>query len=234
MAGLALLAREPAPPPESLVLAGLAGAVGVAGISALYRGLAVGRMGVVAPVSGVLGALVPVGVGFVLEGFPPGIVWAGIGLALVAVVLVTRASHAEGGRSGIEFGLVAGVAIGLMGVFLGLQPESSVFWPLATMKLSALALLTAVIVVGRQAWAVPRTVLPVVLAVGLFDLAGNAFYLLAAQVGDIAIASILSSLYPVTTVVLAATLLRERITRSHIVGIVAAAVAIVLIGAGTA
>jgi drug/metabolite transporter (DMT)-like permease len=229
----AILGREPIPVPEAFVLAALAGAVGVFGIIALYHGLAVGRMGVVAPVSGVLGALVPVGVGFVLEGLPPAIVWAGIALAILAVVLVTRAAQAEGGRSGLEFGLIAGAGIGLMGVFLGLQPAGAVFWPLVAMKLAAGVLLTAVIVIGRQAWAVPRAVLPVVLGVAFFDMAGNALYLLAAQVGDIAIASILSSLYPVATVVLAATLLREQITRSHIVGIAAAAAAIVLIGLGT-
>lgn len=231
---LAFLAGEPLPPPDSLILAALAGAVGVFGILTLYRGLAVGRMGVVAPVSGVLGALVPVGVGVLLEGFPPAIVWAGIALALVAVVLVTRAARAEGGRSGIEFGLAAGVAIGLMGVFLGLQPERAVFWPLAVMKITALVLLGLAIVLARQPWRLPRAVVPVVLAVALFDVAGNALYLLAAQVGDIAIASILTSLYPVATVVLAATLLREQITRSHVIGIVAAAAAIVLIGIGTA
>jgi uncharacterized membrane protein len=229
----AVLFREAFPEPSSAALALVAGVLGVAGIVALYHGLAVGRMGVVAPVTGVLAAIVPVAAGFVLQGVPEPPVWAGIGIAIVAVVLVSRAAGVEGGRSGLEFAVAAGLAIGLFTVFLGLIPEGSVLWPLALVKLSALSVLSVAIVVARRAWRVPRPVLPAAVGVGAFDMLGNGLFLLAAQVGGLAVASILTSLYPVTTVILAAVLLKERVTRSHVVGIVAAAVAIVLIGAGS-
>ena len=232
MLAAALLFREALPVSSSVVLALVAGVLGVVGIVALYHGLAVGRMGVVAPVTGVLAAIVPVAAGFVLQGLPAPPVWAGIGLAIIAVVLVSRAANAEGGRSGIEFALAAGLGIGLYTVLLGLIPEGSVFWPLALMKISAVAVLVVVIAAGRQPWRVPKPVLPVAAAVGGFDMLGNGLFLLAAQVGGLAVASILTSLYPVTTVILAAVVLQERITRSHVVGIVAAITAIVLIGAG--
>jgi drug/metabolite transporter (DMT)-like permease len=228
----ALLCREVFPEPSSVALALVAGVLGVAGIVALYHGLAVGRMGVVAPVTGVLAAIVPVAAGFVLQGVPAPPVWAGIGLAIVAVVLVSRAAGVEGGRSGIEFAVAAGLCIGLFTIFLGLIPEGSVLWPLALVKLSALTVLVAVIALARGAWRVPGPVLPAAVAVGGFDMVGNGLFLLAAQVGGLAVASILTSLYPVTTVILAAVLLHEEVTRSHVVGIVAASAAIVLIGVG--
>ena len=78
----------------------------------------------------------------------------------------------------------------------------------------------------------PRRVVPAAVGVAVLDITGNGLFLLAAQAGDLAIAAILSSLYPVTTVILAAAILHERITRVHVVGITAAIVAIVLIGAG--
>jgi drug/metabolite transporter (DMT)-like permease len=233
MVAAAVAFREAFPEAGSVGLALVAGVLGVAGIVALYHGLAVGRMGVVAPVTGVLAAIVPVAAGFVLQGVPAPPVWAGIAVAIVAVVLVSRAASVEGGRSGLEFAVAAGLCIGLYTVFLGLIPEGSVFWPLALMKLSALSVLLVVIAVVRRPWRVPRPVLPVALAVGVFDMLGNGLFLLAAQIGGLAIASILTSLYPVTTVILAAVLLHERVTRSHVIGIVAAAAAIVLIGAGS-
>jgi drug/metabolite transporter (DMT)-like permease len=234
MTAAALLDREPWPAPGPAALAFVGGVVGVIGIVCLYHGLAVGRMGVVAPVTGVLAAVVPVLAGVVLEGSLPSLVWLGVALAILAVVLVTRAAGGEGGRSGLEFALAGGVGIGLFTVFLGLIPEGSLFWPLALVKLSAGLFLVAVIVLARQSWRVPRRVLPAATGVAALDITGNGLFLLAAQAGALAVAAVLSSLYPVVTVVLAVALLHERVTRAHLVGITAAVAAIVLIGAGGA
>jgi drug/metabolite transporter (DMT)-like permease len=230
----ASVSREAFPAPETVALAAVGGVCGSIGLVCLYQGLSVGRMGVVAPVTGVLAAIVPVAVGVVLEGMPPPLVWLGIGAAIVAVVLVSRAAGGDGARSGLEFAVAAGLGIGLSQVFLGLIPEGSLFWALAVVKTAAGLFLVVVILVGRQAWRVPRRVLPAAVGVAVLDITGNGLFLLAAQAGDLAIAAILSSLYPVTTVILAAALLHERITRVHVAGIVAAATAIVLIGAGSA
>ena len=234
MIGAALVAGEGFPGGAPLVLSILAGVCGVVGIVSLYQGLAVGRMGVVAPVTGVLATSAPVVVGIVLDGAPPTIVAVGIGLALVAVVLVSRAPAVGDRRSGIEYALLAGVGIGGFDVFFGLVPEGFVFWPLVVLKVTAAAVIVTVAVVGRRAWRIPRPVTPAVVGVAIADMAGNGFYLLAAQAGALAIASVLSALYPVVTVLLAAVLLRERISGGHAVGIAAAIVAIVLIGSGSA
>jgi drug/metabolite transporter (DMT)-like permease len=231
---LAILSSEPWPAPVDVAWSALSGVIGAAGVLALYGGLAVGRMGVVAPVAGVLGASVPVLAGIVLEGLPQPIVLAGIGLAIVAVVLVSRVAGGEGaGRSGIELGLVAGLCIGLFNVTISRVDESLVFGPVSIVRIVVIVLVAAVILVARRPGSVPGRLLPAVAVIGILDMIGVAAFLFAEQTGPLAVASILSSLYPVTTVLLAAVVLRERVTRHHAVGIAAAAVAILLIGAGS-
>jgi drug/metabolite transporter (DMT)-like permease len=229
--GLAI--GEPFPGPTTLGLAILAGILSVAGIVGLYQGLAVGRMGVVAPVTGLLAASIPVAVGFVGAGLPAPEVVIGIALALVAVILVSRSHDPEGRPSGIEYGIVGGVGLGLFNVAVGAFPEDRVAWPLVAIKLAALITIALLVLGRRRPWRVPRPVLPVVVAVGLVDLVGNGLYVLATQAGRLDVAAALSSLYPVTTVILAVAILHERVTRSHLVGIVMAAVAIVLIAGGS-
>jgi drug/metabolite transporter (DMT)-like permease len=232
---LALLLREPFPSTTDIGLAVVGGSFGVLGISCLYRGLAVGRMGVVAPVTGVLSALVPVLFGFLTEGLPPSPVIAGIGIALVAVVLVTRTPEAAAGRpTGALWALLAGLSIGTASIFIGQFSRESAFGLLTVMRLVQALLIVSVIVLGRQAWRLPRDVVPKLVLVGLLDMGGNAGFILAAAAGELAIAAMLSSLYPVVTVLLAITVLREHVTRSHVAGIALTGVAIALIAGGAA
>lgn len=233
-AALALATGERLPSPTGLVFGVAAGLVGILGILALYQGLAVGRMGVVAPVAGVLGASIPVAVGIVLEGLPTPIVLAGIGLGIVAVVLVSRIPGPAGGRSGLEFGLAAGAGIAGFNVLIAQLPEGEVFWPLAALRLVAVPIVAAIVIVARRPWRVPRPAIGPATLVGTFDMAGNAFFILATQAGVLAVAVVLSSMYPVVTVLLAVAILGERLTRTHAVGIAAAAVAIGLIAGGSA
>lgn len=233
MVGLAIILREPLPGTTTLGLAALAGLLAVSGIIGLYQGLAVGRMGVVAPVTGLIAATLPVAVGFVRQGLPPTEVIVGILAALVAVILVSRTSDAEGRRSGIEYAVVGGVGLGLFNIVVAAFPEHGVAWPLAVIKGVGVLSIVLIVLIGRRPWRVAQPVWRYLAVVAVLDMAGNAFYLLATQVGRLDIAATLSSLYPVTTVVLAVVLLRERVTRSHLVGIVMAALAIVLITSGS-
>jgi drug/metabolite transporter (DMT)-like permease len=233
MVALALAIRETVPGTATLLLAAAAGLCAVAGIVGLYTGLAVGRMGVVAPVTGLIAALLPVLVGFARQGQPGAEVAIGIGCALVAVVLVSRSRDGSGRRSGIEFAIVGGVGLGLFNVAVGAFPEHAFAWPLAVIKATALVGTVAIVLVGRRPWRVPRPILAPLAAVAVLDLAGNGLYLLATQVGRLDVAATLSSLYPVTTVFLAIAVLHERVSRSHLAGIVMTAVAIVLIAGGS-
>ena len=232
--GLALLGGESMPGGTDLLLCFVAGILGGAGITALYRALAIGRMGIVAPVTGVLAAIIPVIGGIVLEGIPPVMVLAGIGLAIVSVVLVSRVADEGGGRAGLREALVAGVTIGSFGIVISGLSEGGVFSSLTVIRLVQAVLVIAVVLATRSAWRLPANAVPAVVVVGVLDMAGNSFYLLAVQTGALAMASVLSALYPVTTVILAAVVLHERVTRDHTVGIVLAAAAIVLIGVGSA
>jgi drug/metabolite transporter (DMT)-like permease len=230
---LAIVRAEPVPAPVDIGWSAISGVLGAAGIMALYRGLALGRMGVVAPVTGVLAATVPVAVGVVLEGFPPPVVVAGIVGAVVAVVLVSRVPSEAGARSGLDLALVAGLGIGLFNVTLTRVDDALVFGPLTIARLTSAVVLALAVVALRRRPAIPVSLVPGVVVIGLLDMAGNAGFLLAEQSGSLAVASVLSSLYPVTTVVLAALVLHERVTRDHAAGIALALLAIALIAAGS-
>ena len=138
MVCLAVATGEPVPGPATLGLAALAGLLAVAGILGLYQGLAVGRMGVVAPVTGVIAATLPVIVGLVAQGWPGTEVVVGIILALTAVLLVSRTSDPAGRRSGIEYALLGGIGLGLFNIAVGAFPEHRVAWPLAVIKAGSL------------------------------------------------------------------------------------------------
>jgi drug/metabolite transporter (DMT)-like permease len=233
--GVGVARGEPLPQGSDVLWAVAAGCFGVIGITSLYRGLAVGRMGVVAPTTGVLAAVVPVTVGFALEGLPSVEVIVGILLALLAVVLVTRSpGHDASAASGIGWGLLGGLGIGLFNVCIGQLSGAGAFGPLVITRLVQAGILLLVIVLARQPWRMPWASARWVVVIGLLDMVGNAAFILAAQAGDLAIAATLSSLYPVGTVILAIAVLHERLTRSHSVGIVLTGAAILLIGLGTA
>jgi drug/metabolite transporter (DMT)-like permease len=253
---LALLWVEPIPASADLVWGLVAGMAGAVGVAALYRALAVGRMGLVAPVSGVITAALPALFSAMTEGLPRVSTLIGFGLALFGVWLVAGAGGAEGRRDGLGLALLAGVGFGAFFILVHRAGTSAVFWPLAAARCGSLALVVP-IALGRQgvsrnflpgaqdrtiaigpALATPgsrfsfgierRQLVPVLLA-GVFDVGGNAFFVLAAQAGRLDVAAVLSSLYPASTVLLAALLLGERITRVQAAGIAAALAAIALI-----
>jgi len=229
--GVALGRGEVIPPPWELGWAILGGVFGGIGIAALYRGLSTGRMGVVAPISGVLAAALPVGLGIVLQGMPGPARVAGMIVALVAVVLVSQAGGG-GSRRDIGLGLLAGCGIAVFNVALSRFSAGQVFAPLTVVRAAEGTMFVLAVVIGRRPWRMPRAALPLLILVGSLDMGGNALYILATQAGRLDVATILSSLYPVTTVILAAILLRERIAGSHLAGVLLAIVAIILIGAG--
>ncbi len=231
--GVALVRGEPFPGPEDLRWSLVAGVLGAVGVTALYRGLAVGRMGIVAPITGVMAALIPVVAGMVLEGIPPPLVLVGIVLAIVAVLLVSRVADEAGGRAGLAEALVAGIAIGLFAIAISRLSDGHVFGPLTVVRATQAVLVIGLVIVTRSAWRPAPRVVPSLVAIGMLDMAGNSLYILAVQAGALAVASVLASMYPVVTVLLAVAFLRERITRDHWVGIGLAAAAIACIGAGS-
>jgi drug/metabolite transporter (DMT)-like permease len=232
-AGVAIARGEPLPGPTDIGWAALGGLFGVIGIVSLYQGLASGRTTVVAPIAGVLAATIPVTAGWLSQGLPSYVRIAGIGLALLAVVLVSTSPDPVGGRpAGVRYGILAGIGFGLFNVCASRFSPGVVFGPLVVVRALEAVALVAMVVLTRRAWRLDRSVVPLAMAVGVGDMAGNGFFVLAAQAGRLDVAGVLSSLYPVTTIILAAVLLRERVTRGHAAGIGVAGVAIALITGG--
>jgi drug/metabolite transporter (DMT)-like permease len=231
----ARLLGEGVPGAADLAWALVSSLFGSVGLACLYIGLARGRMGVVAPVTGVLVAAIPAVAGIAFQSLPSTGVLVGIGLAIASVVVVSRVGDSADGRpSGWEWGLAAGLTLGAVTLTLSRMTPGLVFGPLTVMRLGEALLIAAAVVVWRPraGWRVPRSLWPAVIAVGACDSLGTAFYIAATQAGPLAIAGVLSALYPVTTVILAVTVLREQVARWHLLGIAMSGTAIVLITTG--
>jgi drug/metabolite transporter (DMT)-like permease len=251
---LALVWGERLPPAASLAWGLAAGLAGVVGLAALYRALAIGRMGLVAPVSAVITAALPVLFGAATEGLPGAWTLAGFGIALVGIWFVAGAGGGASGRAGLGLALLAGCGFGVFFILIDRAGESAVFWPLAATRCGSLAVVLPLVLARRRyedrrsriedrdlrssvldprssaLGLIPdrRLLVPMLLS-GTLDAAGNAFFVLATQSGRLDVAAVLASLYPASTVLLAALLLGERVTRAQVVGIGAVLAAIALI-----
>ncbi|MDJ0722550.1 MAG: EamA family transporter [Desulfobacterales bacterium] len=232
LVGLALLLAEPFPSRADLTTGALAGLFGTLGLACLYRGLASGRMGLVAPLSAVVTALVPVVFAFFHEGAPGVLQFAGFGAALVAVWCLA-ASRAAGRiqRREILLSLAAGGGFGLFFIFIDQASRETILWPLAAARCASLTMIGAILTVRRRRLRASGPQLAIIALAGVLDMAGNAFFALAAQMGRLDVAAVLSSLYPLSTVLLARVLLNERLHRHQWAGVAAALAAMIMIAA---
>jgi drug/metabolite transporter (DMT)-like permease len=229
------ISSEPAMRPIDLAVSIGGGVLGAAGLALLYRGLSVGRMGVVAPIAAVITATLPVAYGFVTEGVPSMLAIVGIGAAGVSVILVSRSPDSADGRpSGLWYGVAAGTVFGLFTIGAAQLGDDLIISPVVLIRVASVLVVSTWILVRRQQWRVPRRLWPALFGVGVMDMSATAAYLAAIAVGPLSIAAILASLYPVVTTILAAFVLRERVTPVHAAGILAAGVAVALIAGAPA
>jgi uncharacterized membrane protein len=215
--------------PRQLAWAVAAGISGGIGLVALYRALAVGRMGINAPITGVVAAAFPVLFGAVTQGLPTLPRMAGFALALWGVWRLARPEGTAGRPEGIGLALLAGLGFGGFYVLIAQAHGLSLFWPLAASTATSLVLLIGLAAVTRQGLIPGPAGLPIALAAGGLDAGGNIFFVLAAHAGRLDVAAVLSSLYPVVTVLGARIILKERVSPGQAVGITAALAAIPLI-----
>ena len=231
LVGLALLWREPFPSLLDIFWGGLAGLAGAIGLISFYSALSIGRMGIAAPVSAVLTASLPVLFSAFIAGLPSLLQLGGFVLALLAIALISRPERAKGRPKGIMLALLAGCGFGCFFILISRVSPSAIFWPLAMARFTSVLFLLIVVRIRQQPVLPKMTVAPLVLLAGVLDAMGNAFFILAAHSGRLDVAAVLSSLYPAATVLLAALLLRERVTRVQAVGILLALIAVPLISA---
>jgi len=230
------LASGDAPPGigDMLPAAG-AGAAGAVGLAALYRGMAIGAMGIVAPISAVSPA-VPLGVDLLRGDAPAGIQWAGIATALAGVVLLAREPEGSARRAGLAAGvslaLVAALGFGLFVVGLDAASDGGATWAVVVARTSSTVLALCAVLVVSAPVRPPRSLLPALAAVGLFDTTANALVAVATTYGSAGIVAVLSALYPLTTIVLARIVLGERLDRHRRVGGVLALAGAALVAVG--
>lgn len=211
----------------------LAGVGAGLGGAFLYRGLAAGRMGVVAPVSAVGAAVLPTMVAVGTGERPDLIVWLGIAAAVPGIWLVSREPSDGGLAAGLTDGVLAGLGFGLLFAALGQVPEGAGYWPLAAAQVTALVAVVATALALGAPWrpTARSEVTGGLLAGGLASAAVLCF-LLATQSGLLTVAAVLTSLYPAFTILLAALVLREPVHRGQAAGLVFCGLCVALVAAG--
>lgn len=241
LAGLVPLTLALGPDVERRAVAAgvVAGLIGPGALFAFYRALAMGTMGVVAPIAA-LGVVVPVGRGLLGGEEPSAGQLLGIALALAGVVLASGPElrgRGRGGRRPLALALVSAVGFGIVFVLLAEGGDGAgtaqVVLVLLAMRATSVVVLGGLLLArgGRGAIAAPRRELPVLAVVGAFDVGANGTYAIASQSDLVSVVAVLASLYPAVTALLAWRFHRERLGRVELVGVGAALAGVVLLSA---
>jgi len=228
------VADEPFPGVAETLPAAGAGIAVVAGVAALYRGLAIGAMGIVAPISAA-GPVVPLAVDAIQGTTPATLQWLGIGLILVGIATLSREPSSSGGRqlaAGAGLAVVAAVGFGLFIVGIDAGSDESATWAVLSARSAAVPLAIVAALVTSTALRPPRSMLPTLVAIGVVDTGANVLVATATTEGAAGIVAVLSSLYPVVTIVLARIVLTEKLSRQKRAGGVVALAGAALVAAG--
>jgi drug/metabolite transporter (DMT)-like permease len=221
---------------RDLAIGAAVGVLGPLGLGLLYRGLATGRMSVVAPITAVIAAIVPLAWGLAAGERPSAVALVGVAVALVAVALIsgapTHEDHPADAPDPPILGVigpaaVSGLAFGAIFVLLGQASDHAGLWPLVVARPVAAAIsVAAALVLARRAGVgassrivAPAAAWPYVVGAGVLDVSANGLYLAATNRGLLSIVAVLSSLYPAATVIGARVVLGERLHRLQLAGL---------------
>jgi drug/metabolite transporter (DMT)-like permease len=230
--GIWVAIRGEAPPGTGVFWASLAAIFGTIGLIAFYRGMAAGALSIVAPIAGA-GAAIPVVWGLARGDNPSAYQELGFAAAFVGVVLASFERRPEAARlaAGVGWAAIAMVSFGAYYIPMHAASQGDFLWAAFVFRLTSTALVAAAWLALRPPSA-RRADLPALAAIGVLDTGGNVFFAAASENGLVSVVSILASLYPVVTVLLARAVLHERVHRSQELGIALALSGIVLISAG--
>lgn len=220
---------------DAAIFGALGGLCGAIGLALLYHALSIGKMGVVSPITAILAAAVPVGIGVARgEHFSP---WQAVGMAaaLVAVALISL-SHEPDGRfefstAGVKEALASGIVLGGFYTFMALAGKHAGLYPLLSARLASTLFLVLAAIVARQTIVPVRSTAAIVMLAGALDMSANALYLFATYAGYLSVAAVLTSLYPASTVFLARLVLHERLAWVQKIGVALALAGVALIAA---
>ena len=209
------------------------GVAGAIGLTQFFRALSLGNMSVCAPIAAVITGAVPVVAGVGMGERPEPLAWVGIVLAFPAIALISRELTGADTRTpptAIGSAVIAGFGFGAFLVFLDRTGEGAGIQPLIAARVASVVLLTVLgLAIGKLA-PVGGRLLGVVAASGVLDMAANVMFLYAVREGLLALGAVISSMYPASTLLLARTVLDERLQRVQVAGLVLAAVAVALVG----
>jgi drug/metabolite transporter (DMT)-like permease len=222
----AIASGNPLPGGDAVLWAAGAGVAELIGFAAFYRAMAIGTMSVVAPLSATA-ALVPIAVGLA-AGDAPTIVQAGGMLLALAGAALASSERGRGKAAGVGLALIAALAFGVFFVGVDQAADDGPLWAVAINRFAAVSVLIAVIATLRPAPLARPSYAPLVL-VGVLDVAANVMFAIAVTVGMAGMVSVLGSLYPLATVVLARAVLHEHVTGSQRTGVMAALTGIALV-----
>ena len=214
-----------------------AGAIGGLGLALFYRGMAVGKMGIVAPVSAVLGAAIATVIAAFTEGMPSnrhliGFVLAGIGVWLISRTEETSAENNEtndGRPRGIGLAILSGSCFAGFFFCIHRAGQGSALWIAVCSRFASFMVTLAIVLAARQFRALARPVLAIAVAAGILEIIGSVVFVRASQIGRLDATVVLSSLYPAVTVILARIFLHEHFSRTRTIGMLAALAAVPMI-----
>jgi drug/metabolite transporter (DMT)-like permease len=226
----ALVSGEGLPSGRSIFWGAMAGSAGALGMAALYKALSMGNTASVAPTSAITCAIMPVAFGMLTSGLPKTTQLAGFVAAFLGIWLLSR-SPVKGDtvfRQGLILSFLSGIGFGGFFIFISLVEKEEVFTPVLVARTVTLGIGLIMLRVNRLK--VPGlTSNPLALLAGVMDTSGNIFYLLATKFTRLDIAALLSSFYPASTVILAAIILKEKVSRAQVAGIILCFVSLTLI-----
>lgn len=217
---------------RELAWGGVAGLASAAGLASFYHALSHGAMTIVAPITAVTSAVLPVVFGLVRGERPATVAYVGMVLAVMAVALVSGAigaRHTPTKVSTIVFALIGGVGFAIIFIALGETSSASGIWPLVSSRAVAVVIIGVVVIATRTHVRGHGTIWRLAAFAGVLDMSANFLYLEAVRHGLLSIVVVVAALYPVSTVILAFGLDRERVTRSQAVGMAMAVGALVLV-----
>ena len=238
LGGLVILAAAawssgiPVPAPSDWGWSALAGLAGSTGLLAFYTAMSSGYMTVVAPVTAVANAAIPVMAGFAFGERPGALALVGMPLAIVAVALVSDVlgpGHRRAPARVVAMGAFGGAMFGMILVFLHQTSDGSGVWPVLIMRLVSTPYMALLVAARRPSFAGVGRHKGLVIGSGVLDSLANWLYVLAVREGLLSVVSVIVTLYPATTMALAVGLDREKVHRPQLLGIGLAAGALVLI-----
>lgn len=233
---VALAAREPVPEARYILFSALGAVAGTVGLACFLRGMSVGKISLVAPIAA-MAAVVPVVVGVATGDRPSPLQVGGMAIALVGAVLASREREPEGGggprlAAGVLLGAASAFAWGWFFLAIDVASDGGAVWASLVNRTTSLVILLAAAALMRPRLAEARPHLPLLAVAGTLDVSANLLFAAASTKGLVSVVSVTGSLYPVITVLLARTVLKEHVERAQGLGIAAALAGVILIAAG--